>query len=120
MQIAARRDRTKNYFILPPLPHDENSQEVQLVRKTSLIAKVNNSKLKLINNDRYVISKINIQENEITVKQLETKQNSKMKNFKKFLTLMKIILRNYLKLVMFLRKIMIDILLLKSIHKKMK
>ncbi len=61
MQIAARRDRTKNYFILPPLPYDENSQKVQLVRKTPLIAKVNNSKLKLINNERYIISEINLE-----------------------------------------------------------
>jgi hypothetical protein len=42
MQIAARRDRTKNYFILPPLTYNENSQEVKSVRKTPLIAKVNN------------------------------------------------------------------------------
>jgi GTPase SAR1 family protein len=67
MQIAARRDRTKNYFILPPLPYDENSQEVKLVRKTPLIAKVNNSKLKLINNERYIISKINLAEKEMTI-----------------------------------------------------
>ncbi len=68
MQIAAKRDRTKNYFILPPLPYDENNQEVKLVRKMPIIAKVNNSKLKLINNDRYIISKINIADKEITVK----------------------------------------------------
>jgi hypothetical protein len=68
MQIAARRDRTKNYFILLPLPYDENSQEVQLVRKIPLIAKVNNSKLKHINNERYIISKINLAEKEMTVK----------------------------------------------------
>ncbi len=57
-----------NYFILPPLPYDENSREVKLVRKEPIIAKVNNSKLKLINNERYIISKINIAEKEITVK----------------------------------------------------
>ena len=68
MQIAAKRDRTKNYFILQPLPYDENSQEVKLVRKTPIIAKINNSKLKLINNERYIISKINIADKEITVK----------------------------------------------------
>ena len=68
MQIAAKRDRTKNYFILPPLPYDENSQEVKLVRKTPIIAKINNSKLKLINNERYIISKINLADKEITVK----------------------------------------------------
>jgi ATP-dependent exoDNAse (exonuclease V) alpha subunit len=67
MQIAARRDRTKNYFILPPLPYDENSQEVQLVRKTPLTAEVNNSKLKLINNERYIISKINLEKKEMTI-----------------------------------------------------
>jgi hypothetical protein len=61
MQIAARRDKTKNYFILPPLPYDKNSQEVQLVRKTKLTAKVNNSKLKLIKSERYIISKINLE-----------------------------------------------------------
>jgi ATP-dependent exoDNAse (exonuclease V) alpha subunit len=68
MQIAAKRDRTKNYFILPPLQYDENSQEVKLVRKTPIIAKINNSKLKLINNERYIISKINLADKEITVK----------------------------------------------------
>jgi hypothetical protein len=67
MQIAAKRDKTKKYFILPPLPYDGNSQEVKLIRKTPIIAKVNNSKLKLINNDRYVITKINTKGNEITV-----------------------------------------------------
>ena len=67
MQIAARRDRTKNYFILPPLPYDENSQEVQLVRKTPLIAKVNYSKLKPINSERYIISKINLEKKEMTI-----------------------------------------------------
>ena len=67
MQLAARKDRSKNCFILPPLPYDENSQEVKLVRKTPLIAKVNNSKLNIINNERYVISKINLAEKEITI-----------------------------------------------------
>ncbi len=64
---AARRDRTKNCLILPPLPYDENSQEVQLVRKTPFIAKVNDSKLKLINNERYIISKINLAKKKIVV-----------------------------------------------------
>ena len=39
---------TKNYFILQPLPYDENSQEVKLVRKTPIIAKINNSKLRFL------------------------------------------------------------------------
>ncbi len=40
MQIAAKRDRINNYFILPPLPYDENSQEVKFVRKKTIIAKL--------------------------------------------------------------------------------
>ncbi len=38
-----------------------------LVRKTPLIAKVNNSKLNLINNERYTITKIDVDENKITI-----------------------------------------------------
>ncbi len=68
MQIADRIDRTKNYFILPPLPYDENSQEVKYVKKTPLIAKVNDSKLKPINSERYIITNVNLAEKEITVK----------------------------------------------------
>ena len=52
---------------LPKLQYDENSQDVILVRKTPLIAKVNNSKLKLINNERYTITKIDVDNQEITV-----------------------------------------------------
>ena len=53
MKIAYKKDRTKYYFKIPKLQYDENSQDVILVRNMPLIAKVNNSKLKLINNDRY-------------------------------------------------------------------
>ncbi len=67
MQIAAKRDRTKKYFILPPLQYDENIQEVKIVRKTPIIAKVNNSKSNLINNERYIISKITLADKEIIV-----------------------------------------------------
>ncbi len=83
MQIAARRDRTKNYFILPPLPYDENRQEAQLVRKTQLIAKVNNSKLKLINNERYIISKINLEKKEMTINNDRNEEIISKDNFQK-------------------------------------
>ena len=46
MKLAYKKDRTKYYFRIPKLQYDENSQDVILVRKLPLIAKVNNSKLK--------------------------------------------------------------------------
>ena len=52
---------------LPKLQYDENSQDVILVRKTPLIAKVNNWKLKLINNESYTITKIDVDNQEITI-----------------------------------------------------
>ncbi len=51
MKLAYKKDRTRYYFRLAKLQYDENSQHVILVRKTPLIAKVNNSKLNLINNE---------------------------------------------------------------------
>ena len=67
MKLAYKKDRTRYYFKIPKLQYDENSQDVILVRKTPLIAKVNNSKLKIINNERYIITKIDVDENEITI-----------------------------------------------------
>ena len=67
MKIAYKKDKTRYYFKLPKLQYDENSQDVILVKKTPLIAKVNNSKLKLINNERYTITKIDVDNQEITV-----------------------------------------------------
>ena len=43
---------------LDALPYDERSQAVILYKKTPIISKVNNDELGLINNQRYVISKI--------------------------------------------------------------
>jgi hypothetical protein len=39
-----------------------------LVNKTPLIGKVNNSKLGIINNERYIIKKVDIQAKELTIK----------------------------------------------------
>jgi hypothetical protein len=58
MKLAYTKDRTRYYFRIPKLQYDGNSQDVILVRKTPLIAKVNNSKLKIINNERYIITKL--------------------------------------------------------------
>jgi hypothetical protein len=67
MKLAYKKDKTRYYFRLPKLQYDENSRDVILVRKMPLIAKVNNSKLKIINNERYIITKIDVDENEITI-----------------------------------------------------
>jgi hypothetical protein len=61
MKIAYKKDRTRYYFRIPKLQYDKNSQDVILVRNMPLIAKVNNSKSKLINNDRYIITKIDVE-----------------------------------------------------------
>jgi len=44
MKLAHKKDKTKNYIDLPKLQYDDNSQDVSLVHKTPVIAKVNNSK----------------------------------------------------------------------------
>jgi hypothetical protein len=47
--------------------YDDNSQDVILVNKTPLIAKVNNGNLKLINNERYIIKKVDNKAKETVV-----------------------------------------------------
>jgi hypothetical protein len=83
MKLAYKKDRTRYYFRLPKLQYDENSQDVILVRNMPLIAKVNNSKLKLINNDRYIITKIDVDENEMTVKAVRNETTLKKDEFQK-------------------------------------
>ena len=68
MNAAWKKAKTKNYIKLEKLPYDENSQDVTLVNKTPLIGKVNNSKLGIINNERYIIKKVDIQAKELTIK----------------------------------------------------
>jgi len=68
MYAAWKKAKTKNYIKLDKLPYDENSQDVTLVNKTPLIGKVNNSKLGIINNERYIIKKVDIQSKELTIK----------------------------------------------------
>ena len=68
MNAAWKKAKTKNYIELQKLPYDENSQDVKLVNKTPLIGKVNNSKLGIINNERYAISKVDINSRHITIK----------------------------------------------------
>ena len=49
------------------LVYDDNSQDVTLVSKTPVIAKVNNSKLDIINNERYTVKKIDIDARHLTI-----------------------------------------------------
>jgi ATP-dependent exoDNAse (exonuclease V) alpha subunit len=68
MNAAWKKAKTKNYIELQKLPYDENSQDVKLVNKTPLIGKVNNSKLGIINNERYIIKKVDKETKELTIK----------------------------------------------------
>ena len=54
-----------------------------LVRKTPLIAKVNNTKLKLINNERYTITKIDVDNQEITVQNNRNEVTIESSDFQK-------------------------------------
>jgi ATP-dependent exoDNAse (exonuclease V) alpha subunit len=68
MKVAYKKAKTKNYIKLDKLQYDDNSQDVTLVNKIPVIAKVNNSKLSIINNERYTITKIDINERRVTMK----------------------------------------------------
>jgi 5-methylcytosine-specific restriction enzyme A len=67
MDVAYKKAKTSNYITLKKLEYDDNSQDVTLVNKTPLIAKVNNGNLKLINNERYIIKKVDKNTKEIVV-----------------------------------------------------
>jgi len=67
MDAAYKKAKTSNYITLKKLEYDDNSQDVTLVNKTPLIAKVNNGNLKLINNERYIIKKVDKNTKEIVV-----------------------------------------------------
>jgi ATP-dependent exoDNAse (exonuclease V) alpha subunit len=68
MIAAWKKAKTKNYIKLEKLPYDDNSQDVTLINKTPIIGKVNNSKLGIINNERYTITKVDINARHITIK----------------------------------------------------
>ena len=87
MKLAYKKDKTRYYVRLPKLQYDENSQHVILVRKMPLIAKVNNSKLKIINNERYIITKIDVDENEITIQNDRNEIIFKKMSFKTYFVL---------------------------------
>jgi 5-methylcytosine-specific restriction enzyme A len=67
MDAAYKKDKTSNWIEIKKLEYDDNSQDVILVNKTPLIAKVNNGNLKLINNERYIIKKVDKNTKEIVV-----------------------------------------------------
>jgi 5-methylcytosine-specific restriction enzyme A len=67
MDEAYKKDKTSNWIEIKKLEYDDNSQDVILVNKTPLIAKLNNGNLKLINNERYIIKKVDKNTKEIVV-----------------------------------------------------
>jgi len=86
MTAAYKKAKTSNYVSLKKLEYDDNSQDVILVNKTPLIAKVNNGNLKLINNERYIIKKVDKNSNEIIIKndrnEIKIKADEFQKNFR--------------------------------------
>jgi hypothetical protein len=67
IENVPKKAKTGNYISLKKLEHDDNSQDVILLAKTPLIAKVNNKSLKLINNERYIIKKVLVPSRELIV-----------------------------------------------------
>ena len=83
MDAAYKKAKTSNYITLKKLEYDDNSQDVTLVNKTPLIAKVNNGNLKLINNERYIIKKVDKNTKEIIIKNDRNEIKIKSDEFQK-------------------------------------
>jgi 5-methylcytosine-specific restriction enzyme A len=83
MDAAYKKAKTSNYITLKNLEYDDNSQDVILVNKTPLIAKVNNGNLKLINNERYIIKKVDNKAKEIIIKNDRNEIKIKADEFQK-------------------------------------
>ena len=83
MDAAYKKAKTSNYITLKKLEYDDNSQDVTLVNKTPLIAKVNNGNLKLINNERYIIKKVDKNTKEIIIKNDRNEIKIKADEFQK-------------------------------------
>jgi 5-methylcytosine-specific restriction enzyme A len=83
MDAAYKKAKTSNYITLKKLEYDDNSQDVILVNKTPLIAKVNNGNLKLINNERYIIKKVDNKAKEIIIKNDRNEIKIKADEFQK-------------------------------------
>jgi 5-methylcytosine-specific restriction enzyme A len=83
MDAAYKKAKTSNYITLKKLEYDDNSQDVTLVNKTPLIAKVNNGNLKLINNERYIIKKVDNKAKEIIIKNDRNEIKIKADEFQK-------------------------------------
>ena len=83
MNAAYKKAKTSNYISLKKLEYDNNSQDVILVNKTPLIAKVNNGNLKIINNERYIIKKVDKNGNELIIKNDRNEIKIKADEFQK-------------------------------------
>jgi ATP-dependent exoDNAse (exonuclease V) alpha subunit len=53
------KQKKKKYLELKALPYDGNSQDVKLIAGTPVIARVNNRQLDIVNNQTFVITKVN-------------------------------------------------------------
>ena len=63
-----KKAKTKNYIKLSKLEHDDNSQDLILLNNTPIISKINNRKLNIINNERFIIKKVNVQDKTLFIK----------------------------------------------------
>jgi len=68
MKEKYKKAKTKNYIKVKKLEYDDNSQDCILLQNTPIISKTNNTNLNLINNERYIIKKVNIDDNIIVIK----------------------------------------------------
>jgi ATP-dependent exoDNAse (exonuclease V) alpha subunit len=84
MKAAKKKRKDTNYIKLDKLPYDDNSQDVTLVNKIPVTSKVNNSKLDIINNERYIIKKVDKDTREITMKNDRNEIVVHAENFQKF------------------------------------
>ncbi len=91
MDASYKKAKTSNYISLKKLEYDDNSQNVIQVNKTPLIAKVNNGNLKLTNNERCIIKKVDKNTKEIIIKNDRNEIKIKADEFQ---------IQNYLELVM--------------------
>ena len=55
---AVKRPKTGKFINLAKMPGDDNSQEVILTTGTPIIAKMNDKKMGIVNNQRFIITKI--------------------------------------------------------------
>ena len=68
MTKAFKKRKDKNYIDVEALKYDANSQDVRLTPNMPVIGRVNRKKLNIINNERYIITKLDITNKKIYIK----------------------------------------------------